>query len=434
MADPNADIQYTIAPDVDVGAIESYLANVAELADKSGHKISTLIAKDLTVVAGAAVNNIMASVATHLGSLQGATGPIGTGLDMAGSTLDMLGSVAGMIPEIGIVLEPLLKSLAVVPGTLKAILIPLTQFSALAAPGTYQQFAFALEDVQAVIGHTFLPTLELMRDAVRLVGDTLASILPNASEMRSAMTEVRNALALATAEWNRALGVFGPRIRASVLEVTAQLSRAFAALVPIVLPLATSILQLASDLMKLAEASGLLRATLSYVVYLVNTLSTQLQILGRVWDWTILGMITRAAGAANAIPAGDPRSSVGAASRQASFQSIQGYQDELQRSAFSQSGSTMADLPNIANRQLSVLEEIKSVLNDGIPVTIANMAAAAASVPGAAPALAASFGTGAGGVNGAGVVNAAMNVGEAAGVGRVGSNISRALRLFGIGR
>lgn len=397
--DPNADIQYTIAPDVDVGAIESYLANVKELADKTGHQVSTLIAKDLTVVAGAAVNNVMANVAQHLGSLQGATGPIGTGLDMAGGALDMLGSVAGMIPEIGIVLEPLLKSLAVVPGTLKAILIPLTQFAALAAPGTYQQFAFALEDVQAVIGLSFLPTLEMMRDAVRLVGDTLASILPSANEMRGAMAEVRNALALATAEWNRALGTFGPQIRQQLTKVTELISRAFAAILPVVVPLAASILELATNLMKLADATGLLQVSLGYMVYLVNTLATQLQILGRVWDWTILGMITRAMGAANAAP-GSPRSSVGAAARQASFNSIQGYQDELQRSAFSQSGLTASDLPNIANRQLSTLEQIRQLLNDGIQVTATNLAMAAATEE-ARPALASSFGLGVGGIGGA---------------------------------
>ena len=52
------------------------------------------------------------------------------------------------------------------------------------SPATMERFERALLDVTAVIGETFTPILEVVTEGVKLFGDVLASILPDASEMR----------------------------------------------------------------------------------------------------------------------------------------------------------------------------------------------------------------------------------------------------------
>src|SRR3984957_20952683 len=56
-----------------------------------------------------------------------------------------------------------------------------------------ERFQLALDDTQAVIGRMFVPVLELATDGVRMIGDTLASILPSADEMRTALLPFKDA-------------------------------------------------------------------------------------------------------------------------------------------------------------------------------------------------------------------------------------------------
>src|SRR6202044_147620 len=80
-------------------------------------------------------------------------------------------------------------------------------------------FEMAVDDAQAVIGHSFLPVLELMKEGVRLAGDALANFLPNSSEMREALTEVRESLQTVYQEIRASLGELGPQIRQQLLGV-----------------------------------------------------------------------------------------------------------------------------------------------------------------------------------------------------------------------
>lgn len=119
----------------------------------------------------------------------------------------------------------------------------LVRMAGINAPGAIKFFQMALEDVQGVIGRSFVPILNMMRDGVRLFGDILATILPDTREMNAAMSflrggfnEFRDALKDAFAELGpiiKAGLITGIKVLSSVLAVVAKsiaaVTRGFAA-------------------------------------------------------------------------------------------------------------------------------------------------------------------------------------------------------------
>src|SRR5262249_53014547 len=107
---------------------------------------------------------------------------------------------------------------AAMPGLLQDITTTLTSMAAKASPGQFKLWTVALDDVQGVIGQSFLPVLELMREGVRLFGDVLANILPNTSEVRGALSGLRGAFREIGAEIRKVFAELGPTIRDMLIE------------------------------------------------------------------------------------------------------------------------------------------------------------------------------------------------------------------------
>lgn len=156
-------------------------------------------------------------VSRSLAELGGVLGPVGAGFEILTTGLGGIAGIINSIPIVGSILGPLSSVLAGIPGILKDITTSLVQFAAKASPGQFRMWTMALEDVQGIIGQTFLPILELMRDGVRLFGDVLANILPSFSEMREVMAPLREAFRDFTSIVKEFLLISGPDIRNELL-------------------------------------------------------------------------------------------------------------------------------------------------------------------------------------------------------------------------
>ncbi len=163
------------------------------------------------------VNNILTE-------LQGPLGPAGLAFGAASGALGTIHNFVKELPVIGGVLGALTAPLVIIPNILKDITTALIGFAAKASPGQFRLWQIALEDVQAVIGRTFLPVLELMRMGVRLFGNVLAEILPNTGEVRGALSELREMFGRMAREIGSLMSTIGPQIREFLIEGLRSLS------------------------------------------------------------------------------------------------------------------------------------------------------------------------------------------------------------------
>jgi hypothetical protein len=74
-------------------------------------------------------------------------------------------------------------SLAKLTGPVASFFAAAEKFGGAANPYALERYQLAVNDVNAVIGRVLVPTLNQMETGIRLVGDTLASILPTTEEM-----------------------------------------------------------------------------------------------------------------------------------------------------------------------------------------------------------------------------------------------------------
>jgi hypothetical protein len=169
--------------------------------------------KAVGTAAGAVVTGPFRALSSGLAELGGQLGPIGVGFNVLSGTLQTVSSVVKAIPILGSLLGPFTDAVAALPGIFKDITTTLVGFAAKASPGLFQTWTMALEDVQGVIGQTFLPVLEMMREGVRLFGDVLANILPSSGEARDALAEFRGAFAEMAATIRDTIRQAGPSIR-----------------------------------------------------------------------------------------------------------------------------------------------------------------------------------------------------------------------------
>ena len=136
-----------------------------------------------------------------------------------GSIASLLGAVAGPVG-------------AVVSG-FQAAAGSVMKFVEAANPGAVERFNLAMRDTIAVIGHALTPVLEIFTEAVRLVGDLLMTVLPDASAMREllqpvfeVMKELREAFA-SIAPILRDQIAFGLKMFAIALQIALIPMRAF---------------------------------------------------------------------------------------------------------------------------------------------------------------------------------------------------------------
>lgn len=250
------------------------------------------------VVVGAvvAVKNGLDLLAGGLKNLQGELGPIGIFFDA--------------IPIFG--------------GALKDITTSLVGMAGMASPALFKQWKFALDDVQGVIGRSFLPVLDLMSEAVRFFGDVLASILPTTQEMATILVPVK-------AGWED--------LKKSLKDFFSDSS--------VKQGILSAFNMLATAAGGLATALGVLAKSM-HIAYAVASR-----------DWPML------ARALARNPNQELASSVGAAARPAHISSLEDYQKQLQIAAYSQPAgltaaqTTASNTGAIANTVDRILETVQ---------------------------------------------------------------------------
>lgn len=118
--------------------------------------------------------------------LGGALGGGGIGGALGGLS-SSLGGLAGVAGPVGI-------ALTAVSAGVTALAKAATSLGGAASPAALDRYTLAMEDAQAVMGRIFVPLLEHMGTAMRVVGDVLATVLPSTDEMREAMAPFREGL------------------------------------------------------------------------------------------------------------------------------------------------------------------------------------------------------------------------------------------------
>ncbi len=145
------------------------------------------------------------------GSLQKGVGPA------IGDALEAIGPV-------GIALTAVGAGAAVAVRGLKEMASTIAGFAGVASPGSLKQWELAVRDLQGVVGQTLVPVLHLMTDGMRLLGDILASILPNAREMEQILAPLREAFGDLSKEIREVLASIGSTVRSVVIHALKDLT------------------------------------------------------------------------------------------------------------------------------------------------------------------------------------------------------------------
>jgi hypothetical protein len=284
-------------------------ALIGEAAAKLVTKIPDALAGPARMAAQGVEN-----LSKSLQGLQGPLGPVGVSFDLLGQTMK---SIAKDLRGPADLFGPMFAQLARLPGIFKEITETLTSFAAKASPSQFKMFQIAVEDVQGVIGRTFLPVLELMREGVRLVGDALATFLPNMAEVRAALDPLFVAFRELQGALRGLMSEIGPVIRGAFI-----------------------------------GALQLLGNVLAFVARAATIAVQGLRLL--------LDPLFKLAALVGFKP--EFRSSIGAAARPVQFQGIQEYLQQIQASAFATPG-----VKSIPEQQLSTLQRIAALLEKMVP-------------------------------------------------------------------
>jgi hypothetical protein len=92
-----------------------------------------------------------------------------------------------------------------------------------ANPAVVEKLTMAMDDAQAVIGRSLTPVVETFTKVARLVGDTFATIMPDASEFQAVMAELDPIFE----DIKEAVGIIGPIIKTGLVVALRQLGLAF---------------------------------------------------------------------------------------------------------------------------------------------------------------------------------------------------------------
>jgi hypothetical protein len=137
------------------------------------------------------------AVASLAGSSKGGGGAnvaAGAGAGAAGGLAKSLGGLAEVAGPVGLAIAGVVAGLGLAYEAFNKLTDTVVGFVGKANPVYVQRWQFALDDAQAVIGQKLVPVLDLMTEGVRLVGDTLATILPSASDVKDALSPIAEAL------------------------------------------------------------------------------------------------------------------------------------------------------------------------------------------------------------------------------------------------
>lgn len=335
--------------------------------------------------AGAAVplqvlNSGLGALDKSFKDLQGPLGPITAGLNLLGSGFDTLAKGVGSIPIIGDLLGPMLSAFAAMPALINSITESLVSFAAKASPGHVKMLQIAVEDVQAVIGRSFIPVLEMLRDGVRLVGNAIATLIPTSDEVRSALNGLFGSLSGFGGQIRDMLTRVGPMVHRFFVEGLGQIGAAMSRVMSYVsgvMEFWTAIYEvyqvvqeavepLRELLSPLREAMGMgsgfsmlgkiFHAVASAVSYAAHSLRSFLSMIGLVSATAAQGTVT---------------TSVGASAQRATIGGIDEYQKHLQESAYSMPGqATMAQVPSTVAQISTTLTTISDALRN-LPAALA---------------------------------------------------------------
>jgi hypothetical protein len=325
-----ADVITSAASGHGLTTIGSMIGNA--IAPGVGGALGVQLAKMIPdVIAGPAkaVASSLSLVSNSLRGLQGTLGPIGVGFDLVSSYMKNVGDSIKKIPIVGEVLGPFVDALTVIPGILKNITETLVGFAAKASPGQFKMFQIAIEDVQGVIGQAFLPMMGMMRDAIRLVGDALANILPNSQEVFEALSPLREAFSGLGDSLRELMTEVGPLIREVLIG-------------------------------GLTALSYVLSLVVKWVDFLVKGLNFILSPIKALLG--LLGVDTSA------------RTSVGAAARPAEFSGFEEYQKKMQLAAFTEPGKpTAEDMPGTVSNIEMLFYDLLTWLDQWTPAAIGGL-------------------------------------------------------------
>lgn len=103
------------------------------------------------------------------------------------------------------------------------------QFVSVANPQVMEQFDLAVRDISGVIGQSLTPVIEAAIPWVRMFGDLLASIIPDAKAFNDALKPLQNALV----EFKTAIDPLIPLIKGELMRELGMLAEQFAMLVQV---------------------------------------------------------------------------------------------------------------------------------------------------------------------------------------------------------
>lgn len=118
-------------------------------------------------------------LADGLSNLNSALGPLGSALSTGGAVMRGIAGLTEKIPIVGQVAG----ALAGIPDTINRITSSLLGMVQGAAPGVWKQWTMVLEDIQSVIGYSFIGVLRSLTRAFREFADMLTKVLPAPEEM-----------------------------------------------------------------------------------------------------------------------------------------------------------------------------------------------------------------------------------------------------------
>lgn len=253
------------------------------------------------------------------GLLGGAGGGIGGLVGGAGGgAIAAAGPIGAIAAVVGMALAKVKDAALQVVQRFVALTQAMFRFAQVASPGQAQRWTMALQDLQAVLGRTFIPVLEKATQGVRQIADALNSILPSTAQMRDVF---------------RALD-----------PVFADLKRTLVELRPVLTVFVQTELQL-------------LRLSLSL-------LAVQLRALAKAIEFSPLGLLSKALGGDKTLA-----SSVGAAPRPAQFLQPEDISRQAALAAFQANGpqERTADNTAGANARLDAILAGLKALEQSLP-------------------------------------------------------------------
>jgi hypothetical protein len=275
-------------------------------------------------IGGQVAANVGGSLGVALSAWFAASKAIGTGLSVLGNALATL---QGPLSVVGVGFNALNLVMPGVGKGLESVVKSLIEMTAKANPGIFQLWTFAINDLQAVIGHSFTPLLEELTSLVRFFGDLLNTILPSPAEMETLLAPLKDAFAdlksffLENADTLRFAAKFTIEAFVDIMYVAVGVFEVITE--PIILA---------------AKALELLVDPLQFIIDLGKE----------------LGLIEE----------DKLKSSIGAAAQPAQFNSLAGYESQLQTSAFSIGISPEQATADNTERSADTLEELLNVMRN----------------------------------------------------------------------